>query len=176
MPRFAEDLDCSINWLKQHYPDRVDKIALLGHSVGAGAVLLESSKRKDIDAVISVSAFAHPEWMMRRHLKSLHFPKFLIRIMFSYIEWVIGQKFSTIAPLNTVCLIHCPVLLVHGKEDNTVPVDDARSILANCPESNIILLEIEEADHDSVDKVELHSEKLINFLYESGFCHRQSEK
>ncbi len=169
MPRFAEDLGCSISWLKKHYPDRVNKIALLGHSVGAGAVLLESSKRSDIDAVISVSAFAHPEWMMQRQLKSMHFPKFLIYLLFRYIEWVIGQRFSHIAPLKTVCLINCPVLLVHGKEDITVPIDDAYSIVKNCPESDITLLEIEDAGHDSVDKVELHGARLIHFLNDSGF-------
>jgi len=169
MPRFAEDVGNSIDWLKLHYPSRVDKIALLGHSVGAGAVLLEATTRKDINAVISVSAFAHPEWMMRRHLKPLHIPKLFIHFMFRYIEWVIGQRFSNIAPLNTVCMINCPILLVHGTHDNTVPVDDARSIIRNCPGSNITLLEIEGADHDSVDKVEQHAVKLINFLSQSGF-------
>ena len=89
--------------------------------------------------------------------------------MFRYIEWVIGHKFKNIAPLYTVCLINCPVLLIHGKADKTVPVDDARSILANCPKSNISLVEINDADHDSVDKVELHSDTLINFLKEAGF-------
>jgi len=169
MPRFAEDLDSSINWLKKHHPERAGKIALLGHSVGAGAVLLEASKRNDIHAVMSVSAFAHPEWMMKRHLKKIHMPDFIIWLIFRYIEWVIGRKFKHIAPMNTVCHIRCPVLLVHGKEDFTVPIEDARAIISNCPESHISLIEIEGAGHDSVDKIEQNAARLISFLQQSGF-------
>jgi len=169
MPRFAEDLDASINWLKLNHPDRVVNIALLGHSVGAAAVLLASSRRKDLHAVISVSAFAHPEWMMQRQLAKIHMPHFMVLLMFRYIEWVIGHKLRNIAPLNTVCNIQLPVLLVHGKADTTVPVEDARAILANCPNNNISLLEIDDAGHDSVDKIEQHSDSLIKFLEISGF-------
>lgn len=169
MPRFAEDLGHAINWLKQFHSQLAEKIAVLGHSVGAGAVLLEASKRSDIKAVISISAFAHPESMMRRYLQHLHLPGFTIRIILSYVQWLIGHRFSAIAPVNTVCNISCPVLLVHGKEDSTVPVDDARTILSNCPESRIELIEIHDAGHDSVDKIEQHGEKLISFLHESGF-------
>ncbi|MBT6549892.1 MAG: alpha/beta fold hydrolase [Gammaproteobacteria bacterium] len=169
MPRFAEDLDSSINWLKKYHPDKTSKIALLGHSVGAGAVLLEASKRNDIHAVMSVSAFAHPEWMMKRHLKKIHMPDFIIWLIFRYIEWVIGRKFQHIAPMNTVCHIRCPVLLVHGKEDFTVPIEDARAIITNCPESHISLIEIDGAGHDSVDKIEENAARLISFLQQSDF-------
>ncbi len=39
MPRFAEDVDCAINWLKTQRPAQCQRLALLGHSVGAAAVL-----------------------------------------------------------------------------------------------------------------------------------------
>lgn len=174
LPRFAEDLGSAIDWLKKHHSECTEKIAVLGHSVGAGAVLFEASRRDDIHAVISISAFAHPEWMMQRFLQSVHLrgvrlPKILIRFIMRYVEWVIGHSFSTIAPLHTVCKIATPILVVHGKDDSTVPVDDARAILDNCPEPHISLLEIDDAGHESVEKIELHSEKLVNFLQNSGF-------
>jgi pimeloyl-ACP methyl ester carboxylesterase len=37
MPRFAEDLGQAIAWLKRYHPGRAEQIAVLGHSVGAGA-------------------------------------------------------------------------------------------------------------------------------------------
>jgi pimeloyl-ACP methyl ester carboxylesterase len=40
LPRFAEDLGQAIAWLKRHQPGRAEGIAVLGHSVGAGATLL----------------------------------------------------------------------------------------------------------------------------------------
>ena len=174
LPRFAEDLGSAIDWLKKHETDRTAKVAVLGHSVGAGAVLFEASRRTDIHAVISISAFAHPEWIMQRFLQSvdlrgIRLPKFLIRFTMHYVEWIIGHSFSTFAPLTTVCKINTPILVVHGKDDTIIPIDDARAILDNCPEPHISLLEIDDAGHESVDKIELHAEKLIAFLRKAGF-------
>lgn len=169
LPRFAEDIGSAIDWLKRECPARAQKIALLGHSVGAGAVLFEASRRTDIAAVISVSAFAHPDWMMQRYLQTLHIPAWLRRKIIRYVEWVIEHRLTTFAPINTVCQITCPVLIVHGKDDLVVPVDDARAILRHCPAAHLHLLEIDGAGHRSVDKIEPHADKLIQFLREAGF-------
>ena len=169
LPRFAEDMGSAIDWLKDKHPKRSQKLALLGHSVGAGAVLLEASRRKDIDAVISVSAFAHPEWMMKRYLGSFHIPKLLINLILAYVQWLIGLRFACFAPISTVCKINAPVLIVHGKADTIVPIDDAHAIIKHCPEPHITLFEVDEAGHESVDKFEEHSDKLIDFL-EKSIC------
>jgi pimeloyl-ACP methyl ester carboxylesterase len=169
LPRFAEDLSYTIDWFKQNYPKQSDKIALLGHSVGAGAVLFAASRRNDINAVISVSAFAHPEWMMKRYLKNFKVPQLLTSLILKYTEFIIQHSFTTIAPLNTVCHIHSPILLVHGKEDVIVPISDAQSIIKNCPQPHIELLEIEDAGHESVDKIEQHGDALVLFLQKAVF-------
>ena len=39
LPRFAEDLGQAITWLKRHHPGRAEQVAVVGHSVGAGAAL-----------------------------------------------------------------------------------------------------------------------------------------
>jgi pimeloyl-ACP methyl ester carboxylesterase len=169
LPRFAEDLDKAIEWLKRTYPEYTRMIALLGHSVGGGAVLLTASRRSDIDAVISVSAFAHPEWMMRRFLKRLHLPAPLITWVIRYVEWVIGYRYEEIAPINTICHIHCPILLVHGKADRTVPVEDALTIEQGCRRPHIRLLTIENAGHESVEDIKVHEDEMVQFLRDSGF-------
>ena len=169
LPRFAEDMEKAIEWLKLKYPEYSRKIALLGHSVGGGAVLLAASRRSDIDAVVSISAFAHPKWMMQRFLKGAHVPAFLITFVLRYVEWVIGYRYEDIAPINTVCHIKCPVLLVHGKADMTVPVEDALIIKRKCQRSNIRLLTVENAGHESVEKIKVHKKELLEFLRDSGF-------
>jgi len=168
LPRFAEDLGYVTEWLIKTYPQRCQKLVYLGHSVGAGAVLLEASRRKEIDAVISVSAFAHPEWMMQRFLSGLHFPKFLIHIILSYVQWLIGLRFAHFAPISTVCNIDTPVLIVHGKADTIVPIEDAHAIIKHCPKPHLSLFEVDDAGHESVDKFEEHSAYLIEFLIKNN--------
>jgi dipeptidyl aminopeptidase/acylaminoacyl peptidase len=69
--------------------------------------------------------------MMRRWLASMHVPFWpLGAYILAYVQRVIGYRFDAIAPRNTIARVACPVLLVHGLEDDTVPVDEAREIHA----------------------------------------------
>jgi len=164
LPRFAEDLSAAIDWMHGHGTPRSGKLVLLGHSVGAGAVLLEASRRRDISAVVSISAFAHPEWMMRRYLQRLRIPGFLASAVVRYVELIVGHRFADIAPMNTLCRVPCAVLLVHGRADHTVPVSDALAIRNNCSDRGVELLLVEGAGHDSVEAIEKHGPQLVAFL------------
>jgi len=173
LPKFAEDTEKALEWLKRTHPASSRNIALLGHSLGAGAVLLAASRREDINAVISISAFAHPEWMMRRYLKQLHLPAFLIPPILRYVEWVIGYRYQEIAPIHTLCRIHSPVLLVHGEEDRTVPIEDALAIERKCRHRNVQLLRVEGADHESVEKINEHVEPCRTRVRSGRWNHRK---
>lgn len=161
LPRFAEDIDAVIEYAQQHLAYN-DKIILLGHSVGAGAVLYSASRRQDISAVISISAFGSPQWLMTRYFQGFHLPQWLINILLAYIQWIIGHRFSEIAPVNAIKKLTIPILLVHGTHDNTVPIDDAYAIQENNTYGKLLI--IDEADHDSVEKIETHGELLVDFL------------
>ena len=168
LPRFAEDAGTVVDWVKAHGSDPYKRVALLGHSVGAGAVLFEASRRDDIAAVISIAAFAHPEWMMRRYLARFWMPGFCKSWILRYVEWVIGHRYTDIAPMNTACRVQCPILLVHGTADETVPLTDARAIQNHCSGKKPELLLIEGGTHDSVEQVEHHADKLVAFLQKTG--------
>jgi len=131
-------------------------------------VLYEASRRDDISAVISVSAFAHPEWMMRRYLRRFWMPNLAVAWVLRYVEWIIQHRYEDIAPMNTVCKVKCPILLVHGKIDEIVPVADAMAIHNNCMLNTIDLLLIDDAGHESVEKVEHHGYQMVDFLKKVG--------
>lgn len=171
LPRFAEDIEHVLAWLQTHRPDACDKMALLGHSVGASASILVASRNDRLDALISISAFGHPEWVMARYWQKLFFPKWLARGLNRYVEWLIGSRFVDIAPIHTITRVQCPVLLVHGLADTVVPIADARAIAQASLNAHVSiqLCEIADADHASVDKIDAHQDTLIQFLRLTGF-------
>ncbi len=169
MPRFAEDLESGLDWLARQPVVDPQRCYLLGHSVGAAATLLTASRRSDLCGVVSIAAFAHPAELMKRQMQAHHVPFrpigwFLLR----YIEWVIGARFDDIAPCHTIRSISCPVLLVHGEADRTVPPSDARLIHANRSHEQVSLLLLPHTRHDSRHAIARHGEKVIRFLDAAG--------
>ena len=177
MPRFAEDLDAAIDWLKTQPEVLPRLIAVIGHSVGAAAALLSASRRHDLSCVISLAAFAHPSDMMRRWLAAKGVPYFPLGwYVLHYVQHVIGHRFDAIAPLNTLPQITCPVLLVHGADDSTVPVADAHALFARRPAERVQLrvqLRVYPGEHDATDELERHTDELISFLH-SAFQDRKN--
>jgi pimeloyl-ACP methyl ester carboxylesterase len=165
LPRFAEDLGAAIHWLKGRHPERSARVLVLGHSVGAGAALFEATRNPRIDAVISIGAFADPAQLTERYLARLRLPGFIVALTKRYVEWVIGHRFATIAPVNSIRRVPCPVLLVHGDRDLTVPIEDARRIKAAAAPARVQLLEVPGAGHDSVEQIEAHAARLVDFLH-----------
>jgi dipeptidyl aminopeptidase/acylaminoacyl peptidase len=175
MPRFAEDLEHGFDWLAARTEIDPQRIALLGHSVGAGAALLVASRREDVAAVVSIAAFAHPQQLMRRQMESHRIPYRPVGwLVLHYIERTIGHRFDAIAPINTIRNIRCPVLLVHGCEDRSVPVSDAEAIHAQRAHRRVDLLTLPGAEHDSVEHIERHGSEIVTFL-QGSFDHEAHE-
>ncbi len=164
MPRFAEDIDAALAWLKTQPDLSIKRTALIGHSVGAAATLLAASRRADISAVVSLAAFAHPDGMMRRWLAEKGLPFFPLGwYVLTYVQWVIGYRFDAIAPVNSIQSIRCPILLMHGSEDTTVPPDDAKALYERRPHHEVIL-RILPGEHDASDEIGQHMDELAGFL------------
>jgi pimeloyl-ACP methyl ester carboxylesterase len=162
LPRFAEDLDAGLNWLLEHEVASKHRLVVLGHSLGAAAAILCASRRTDVSAVVSVSAFAHPEQVMRRWLAEYHIPFWPMGWLVNrYIEHVIGHRFDEIAPVSRIGLIGCPVLLVHGSRDNIVPLDCAQRL--RDAGANATLLEVA-GSHDSFDDTDALYQQVNQWL------------
>ena len=162
MPRFAEDIAAGLDWLRRQPEIAPDRMALLGHSVGAAAALLHASRNHDVRAVVSLSAFAHPREVMRRLMaeKGVPYPVLGWYVM-RHVQHVIGASFDDIAPLNTLACSQCATLLVHGRQDTVVPVRDAHRLLATCDRASLLLVD---GDHDLRDALTSHAGTLVDFL------------
>ncbi|MDD5479135.1 alpha/beta fold hydrolase [Rhodoferax sp.] len=162
LPRFAEDIDAALNWLLAHEATSQHRLVVLGHSVGAAAAILCASRRTDVSAVVSVSAFAHPEQVMQRWLAQYRIPFWPVGWLVNrYVEHVIGHRFNDIAPVSRIGLIGCPVLLVHGNRDKVVPLDCALRL--RDAGAHATLLEVA-GSHDSFDTPEILYQQVSQWL------------
>lgn len=164
MPKFAEDLASAVHWLNQNKPKACQQTIIVGHSVGAAAVLLAAAKSLKATVFISLASFVHPELIMHRTLKKLKPVPDLIPLISNYVQWVIGYKFDVIAPITSIKKIAQPTLLVHGTEDSVIPLSDFHLLCNATQKENIKCLEIPEAGHDSIDKIEAHFTELHDFI------------
>jgi uncharacterized protein len=164
LPRFAEDIDAALDWLREQPGVDRTRLAVVGHSVGAGAALLCATRRHDLSAVVSVSAFAHPDEVMRRWLAERRLPFAPIGwYVLRHVQRVIGARFDDFAPLSTIGKVSCAVLIVHGSLDETVPFDDALRLLAAARPGNASVLRVS-AGHDLSPATDGDLRGLIDFL------------
>jgi dipeptidyl aminopeptidase/acylaminoacyl peptidase len=165
MPRFAEDIAAGLAWLRRQPGIAAARLALLGHSVGAAAALLHAARHADVRAVVSLSSFAHPDEVMRRLLAAKRVPYPLIGwYVLRHVQRVIGTRFDAIAPLHTITRVRCPVLLVHGVHDDTVPFEDARRLQAACGTARLLSVE---GGHDLRVALVPHGDRVVGFLREA---------
>lgn len=149
MPRFAEDIDSAVAWAAGQPEIDSGRIAIMGHSVGGAAALLVASRRHDIRAVISLSAFDHPERVMRTYLARAKIPFIPLGwLVCRYVERIIGHRFDAIAPVNTIGGIRCPVLIGHGADDILVLPEAANAIHARAAPGLAQLALLEGTGHD----------------------------
>lgn len=163
MPRFAEDIESAVIWASTHTHAR--SIALMGHSVGGAASLLVASRRDDIGAVISLSAFDHPERVMRTYLARAKIPFIPLGwLVCRYVERIIGHRFDSIAPIRSMSRIHCPVLIGHGADDLLVLPEAAHAIHAQAASGRAELVILDDTGHDEPASYEAITQIVGDFL------------
>jgi dipeptidyl aminopeptidase/acylaminoacyl peptidase len=102
--------------------------------------------------------------MMRRWLGSQGIPYRPVGwLMLRYVQWVIGHRFDDIAPINTIRRVSCPILLIHGEEDATVPVSEAYEIYAR-RSGDQVQLKIVAGSHDDYADLDRELPALVAFL------------
>lgn len=164
LPRFAQDIEAGLNWLQLQPGVDGTRVAVIGHSVGAAAALLSATRRADLRAVVSLSAFAHPYEVMRRYLAEFHIPYPVIGwYVLQYVQRVIGARFDDIAPINTIPHARCPVLLVHGVDDDVAPFSDAQRLHMAGQTGTVECVAIR-GGHDPSDSAADYQTQLVEFL------------
>jgi len=162
MPRFAEDLDVAVDWLLAR--DDVSSVGVVGHSVGAGASILAASRRDDLGAVVSLSAFAHPGELMGASRPFDVLPRPLANFALHTTERIIGYDFDEIAPRNRIGRVQAPLLLVHGDADEIVPISNVYELAERMPTRRVLI--VPGAGHSDLASFGSQIGEVIGFLSE----------
>jgi fermentation-respiration switch protein FrsA (DUF1100 family) len=80
-----------------------------------------------------------------------------------HVQAVIGARFDDIAPLASMTRLRCPVLLVHGTEDELVPFADVQRLQAAGQPGQVQCLAVS-GGHDPSEALEANLPALIGFL------------
>ena len=158
MPRFADDLEVAARWARNL--DEITSIGVIGHSVGAGAAILSASRSDYFDAVVSVSAPAHPGEMMREQMSTIPGP--LLTVLFESMQHLIGYRFGDFAPRNRIAQVEAPVLIVHGAEDDVVPIGSLHELAAAQPSAETLV--VQDAAHSDLAPFESKVGYITEFL------------
>ncbi|MEO8427263.1 MAG: alpha/beta fold hydrolase [Verrucomicrobiota bacterium] len=138
----VDDLGCVIDALAGF------SVGYVGHSMGGAVGVLRASQDQRIRLLVSLAGMVHTKAFAQREFGSVTPGE---GFMWDDPNCPLSQTFmDDLAKINTVVTlasqIKVPWLLIHGTEDDVVPVQDSRDILARASEPKQ-LVEIKGAGH-----------------------------
>ena len=123
-------------------------VCYVGHSMGGAVGVLRASKDDRIQLLISLAGMVHTRSFAQREFGDVTPDE---GVMWDDPDCPLSQAYmDDLTQINTVVdlagKITIPWLLVHGDEDDVVPIEDSHDILANA-DSQAQLVTIEGANH-----------------------------
>jgi fermentation-respiration switch protein FrsA (DUF1100 family) len=146
----AEDVRAAIAFVRAQPGGADERIVLYGHSMGGAAVLLAAARAPDASVVVAESAYTSLEGNIGHAFTALTLlPAFpFVPLVVSFGEQETGMRIGQVRPIDAVAAISPrPLLIVHGEQDELVPVENARALYAAAREPKELYL-LPEAHHD----------------------------
>lgn len=162
----VEDLSAAFDFVRGR---GAEKIGLFGSSMGGSVALLFAAQEKGVAAVVTLAAPVHPEKITERLLKPSEVEQWRETGLITYHGRQI--RISFLDDLQKIQIpkaareIACPVLILHGDADDTVPVEEAHELYAQLKGAKKISI-FKGADHRLSDPEHLTTalEESIDWL------------
>lgn len=108
----------------------VDRVAILGHSMGAAGAVLAAAAEPWLDALVSVAAPADPRLLTRQTFRLAHLP--IPSPIAVPLAWLVarvyvrprGHSVAALSARRAIRHYPGPVLLIHGDADEVIPFGD----------------------------------------------------
>lgn len=141
---FFEDVRVAYSFLKKRYKE--DSIVVVGYSLGTAPAAMISSENSPLKLVLIAPYYSLFDMTLIRYP---WIPPFLLK-----------YPFETDKHLKSV---NAPTLLVHGKEDETIPFESSKK-LAPFLNKTSLFLPIKEQDHNNFEQNPVFTRAISNFL------------
>jgi pimeloyl-ACP methyl ester carboxylesterase len=132
---FTEDVLAALDELARRKGSFSRGVGLVGLSIGGGASLAAAGRDERIQAVVTVGALSHPITVMRRQFEKKNVPQVVGSFLFGFLRIRYGLDFNEIAPVNLLPRSEAKVLLIHGEQDQTIALSQAKELFAARPEN-----------------------------------------
>ena len=146
--KFGQDITHAVKFLGTMDVD-LDRIGVLGLSLGGAGSIYAASLEPRIKAVVTVGAPAHPVDVMSRRFKDYYLPGFIVWYALRQIEKAIGVSYDTFAPETNIAKAAAQFLVIHGEEDQVVLASQGEKLLKASREGQCELWLIPEFGHSN---------------------------
>lgn len=129
----ARDILGAVEYLKNRQEVDASRIAVVGFSMGAAAAIRAAAASPDIAAVVADSAFADFVDAVRYGFARVHrVPSYpFAPVALELGRWLVRVDPRQIRPVDAIgSLAPRPILIVHGEEDDIVPLEHAHQLFA----------------------------------------------
>jgi len=158
--QFTEDAAAALRYALS----RVERVSVLGHSLGAAATLVAVADGAPVERVVAIAPPSHPVAAMAEMLDRQGVPgQLMVRRVGHHVQRAVGRSFASVAPELRMRDIACPVLLVHGSADEVVGVSHFDR-LCQAAGPNVETLLVDGANHDSVKHAPETMARIMGFL------------
>ncbi|MBI4524262.1 MAG: alpha/beta fold hydrolase [Deltaproteobacteria bacterium] len=135
------DLRAAFDFILQYNPE---KIGILGSSMGGAVALLFAAEKRKVDCLVTIAAPVHPEKITGSLLSQEEVTRWRESGFIMYHDRKINRTLlDDLERINVPAAarkISCPVLIIHGDADQTVPINEAHELhsLLSCAKKILI--------------------------------------
>ena len=157
---FRDDILAVVREDGGQFPGRAR--VLIGHSMGGSAGVLAVADGAPVQGFVTIGAPADLWEVWAYQLNRRGLPgKWVVRALRPFWRVRAGVPWKTLDPLQRVRELGAPLLVIHGEEDESVPVEQAR-LLAEAGGVEPLIL-VNQGHTDLLESPELHRD-LVEFL------------
>ena len=133
------DLQAAIEYLVKR---GIKRFGLFGSSLGGAVALLTAARDERVVAIATLAAVGHPAQLIERNAAAMH--GFETQGYVETEDGRIGRNFLDDARehnlIAAVRVLHAPLLVIHGEEDDVVPSSDGHDIATTARNASLEMI------------------------------------